>query len=129
MAEPGHALGYELDADKTMTVEIPADFPRDPCPGAVPGAQPKLLARKIGNKYVVGLTAAELEEHYGMCVELVAQLVPYCGRKQAEHPNWTKTSLLVKVRKALASKGWGLSEPEMDWIVARVADEMSKGPE
>jgi hypothetical protein len=34
----------------------PADFPQDYGTGAVGGAQPKLLARKVGGKYVCGLT-------------------------------------------------------------------------
>ncbi len=107
-----------------MASNISTDFPRDPFPGAVPGAQPKVLARKIGDHYVVGLTDEELQERYDVCVDLVQQLIPYCIRKLDENPTWTQTNILFKVANSAQSKKWGLSSLEVDWVVKRLADEL-----
>jgi hypothetical protein len=103
---------------------IPTDFPRDPFPGAVPGVQPKVLAREIGDQYVVGLTDGELQERYDVCADLVQQLIPYCLRKLLENPTWTQANILLKVAHSAKSKKWGLSTLEVDWIVIRLADEL-----
>ena len=100
---------------------VPADFPRDTLLGAVPGAQAKLLARKVGDNYVVGLTQEELQERYIVCEDLVQQLVPYCSRKQREYATWTEAEILSKVAKALQAKKWGQSPAEISWIIGRVA--------
>jgi hypothetical protein len=107
-----------------MTSNIPADFPRDPFPGAVPGVQPKVLARKIGDQYVIGLTDEELQERYDVCVDLVQQLILYCIRKLNENPTWTQANILLKVASSIKSKTWGLSSLEVDWVVKRLADEL-----
>lgn len=54
-----------------MASNIPADFPRELLLGAASGVQPKVLSRRIGEQYVVGLTDEELQEHYDVCVDLV----------------------------------------------------------
>jgi len=100
---------------------IPKDFPRDPHPGAVPGAQEKFLARLVDGRYVVGLTDDELKERYDVCVDLVEQLLPYCIRKQSENPTWTTADVLRRVHLGLQSKRWGQSLAEIHWIVNRLA--------
>lgn len=100
---------------------VPTDFPRAPFFGALPGAQAKLLARKIGDRYVVGLTEDELKERYMGCEDLVQQLMPYCQRKRDENPAWSTAEILRKVARAVHSKAWGQSPDEIDWIVEKVA--------
>lgn len=103
---------------------IPEDFPRDPYPGALPGAQEKLLARLINGRFVVGLTEEELEERYDACIDLVKQLVPYCLRKQSENPSWTAAEVLRRVDAGLQAKKWGQSRAEIRWTVNRLAAEL-----
>lgn len=104
---------------------IPKDFPRDPHPGAVPGAQEKLLARLIDGRYVVGLTDEELAERYDACIDLVEQLVPYCLRKQSENETWTTADVLRRVHVGLQSKKWGQSLAEIHWVVNKLAAQLS----
>lgn len=72
-----------------MAVEIPADFPRGFLPGGVPGAQPKLLVRKVGEKYFSEMTDDERRERYEICSDFAQQLISYCKRKQTEKPEWS----------------------------------------
>lgn len=98
---------------------IPADFPRDPHPGALTGAMPKLPARKIGDAYIVGLTDEELAQRYDVCHDLVTQLVAYCQRKLGENPDWSQQQAYERTKKGLVSKqhSWNLSAREVDWIL------------
>lgn len=105
---------------------VPADFPRPPLLAAVPGAQPKLPARVFDDLYIVGLTPEELQERFDLCEDLVDQLVPYCRRKQAERPDWSQEQLLSKVATAVRTKGWDVSEPELQWVIRRVASALGK---
>lgn len=104
-----------------MTVEIPADFPRELLPGGVPGAQPKLLARKVGDKYLAWMTNEEWEERYEICSDLAQQLISYCKRKQTEKPEWSVEDILRKTSQGIRSKNWDLSEAEMIWMMERIA--------
>jgi hypothetical protein len=56
---------------------VPFDFPRNPFPASLSGCQPKVAARFIDGRYVVGLTDAELEGRYICCADLVEQLSIY----------------------------------------------------
>ncbi|SFB90087.1 hypothetical protein SAMN05216344_10552 [Polaromonas sp. OV174] len=111
-----------------MTPNIPADFPREPYPGAIPGAQPKFIARKMDGRFVVGLTDEELQERYDVCAELIQQLIPYCVNKQRDNPAWTTADILLRVADGVTSQGWGQTPPEIDWIVGRIADELGWPP-
>ena len=104
-----------------MAVNVPSDFPREPLSGGVSGAQPKLLAKKVGDKYLVGMTDEEWEERYEICVDLSQQLILYCQRKQAEKPEWSIGDILCKTIQGIRSKNWDLSEAEIIWTMERVA--------
>ena len=52
---------------------VPVTFPTDYFLGAVPGVQPKVLARYIGGKFVVGPTAEELQDRHSLCLRLALQ--------------------------------------------------------
>jgi hypothetical protein len=104
-----------------MTVEIPADFPREFPPGSVPGVQPKLLVRKAGEKYISGMTGDERRERYEICADLAQQLISYCKRKKNERPEWSIEDILRKINQGIRSKNWDLSEAEILWTMERVA--------
>lgn len=75
-------------------VTVPDDFPHDPFPAALSGAQPKVAARLIDGKYVVGLTEDERRGRYLMCHDLVEQLIEYAERKRTERTDLTLPALL-----------------------------------
>lgn len=114
------------DSSKQNDVNVPADFPRNPDPGSISGFQPKLLARRIGEKFVVGYTPEEVKQRYLYCQDLVDQLVPYCERKKREHPDWSEAYLLEQIKASLHRKDWGLSALEIDWMVSQLAAEPAK---
>ena len=103
-----------------MAVEIPADFPCGFLPGSVPGAQPKLLVRKVGDKYLAGMTDEECEQRYEICIDLSQQLILYCRRKQAEKPEWSTGDILRKISQGIRSKNWDISEAEIIWTMKQV---------
>jgi hypothetical protein len=104
-----------------MAVEIPANFPRGLLPGSVPGAQPKLLVRKVGDKYLAGMTDEECEQRYEICIDLSQQLISYCRRKQEMKPEWSTGDILRETSQGIRSKNWDLSEAEILWTMERVA--------
>lgn len=62
----------------------------------------------------------ELTARFAMCDDLLLQLLPYCRRKQAEHPEWTSEQLLKKVATSLRAKGWDLTNAEADWLIRQL---------
>jgi hypothetical protein len=106
------------------TGPVPEDFPRQCARGAVPGAQPKLLARGEAGRFVSDdATEAEVWDRYELCEDLVQQLVRYSARKQAERPEWTAEQVREKVAASVRQRGfgWGLSPSETEWVVGRLA--------
>jgi hypothetical protein len=93
-----------------MAMNNPAvldDFPRRPSPGAVTGAQPKLLLRRIGDQLISGLTEHELFARYEMCEDLAQQLMSYIQRRMAENPAWSQDEMLSKACVGVARKVQG----------------------
>ena len=111
-----------------MAVNVPADFPRDPPPGAVPGAQPKLLARRVGDKYVAALTDEEVAERFRICEDLVRQLLPYCHSKHLARPDWSTEVVLRKTFIGIRSKRWDFSDAEIAWTLRQVAQWLHWAP-
>lgn len=99
---------------------VPDDFPRDTWPTAIAGVQPKVAARLIGGKYVVGLTPEERAVRYDNCADLVVQLTAYCARKLKADPSLVLDDYLPKVEQASSGKGWDVSPLEMSWIFGKV---------
>lgn len=99
---------------------VPPGFPRTPDAGSVSGAQPKLLVRKVGEQYLTSFTDDELQSRFDMCDDLLIQLLPYCRRKAAEHPEWSSEQLLLRVAHSLRSKGWDLTEAEVKWLIEQL---------
>ena len=101
-------------------VLVPADFPHDPFPATLAGAQPKVSAREVDGRYVVGLTEKERRGRYLMCADLVEQLTGNTERKRIKRHDLTLTKLLDEIDAGIRRKGWELGQVEFDWIMARV---------
>ena len=101
---------------------LPEDFPQTSPTGAVPGAQPKLLARELRGRLVVGQCQQDVRERHVMCEDLAHQLVVYSARKRTENPLWSEAQLRDKVAQGVRQKafGWGLSPAETEWVVGRI---------
>lgn len=67
-------------------IKVPDDFPRDVAPAGLAGAQPKLAARMINGRFVVGLTEEERLERWQICEDLAQQLI-VPARKDANSPS------------------------------------------
>jgi hypothetical protein len=104
--------------------QIPADFPRPAPHGAVPGAQPKVLARQQGRAFVATSEDDEVLARFQVCEDLLRQLRAYVARKLTQAPTLSKTDLLKSVNAAIQQKafGWGLSPAETNWILKRIAE-------
>jgi len=100
---------------------IPDDFPRQGPLSTVSGVQPKLSARRIAGRFVVGPTSEELYARYDNCLDLVQQLTEYTRGKLGAMPNAKPGDLLVRVRRGAERKGWDVTSLEMDWIFSKVA--------
>lgn len=105
---------------------VPDSFPREPCLGAVPGAQPKVLVRKAGDIFVAGQTESERRERYEICLDLVQQLLPYCQRKRVEKPACSIEDIVDNTHHAITEKNWDFSGAEIQWVMARVAQELQR---
>ena len=101
---------------------VPDDFPRESTPAVVPGAQPKLLVRRVDGRYQSALTYEELWTRYDACEDLARQLAIYGSRKM-EQFGWPKSDVLEKVERSLNRKvsagEWDLSRAEIDWVMRR----------
>lgn len=104
----------------SSNVAVPDDFPRDPFPAALSGAQLKVAAQLIDGKYVVGMTDDERRGRYLMCKDLVEQLTEYTERKRTERTDLTLPALLDAIDVSVRKKGWEVAGIELDWIMGRV---------
>lgn len=102
---------------KTNDVVVPEDYPRDPNPSALSGAQRKFSARLIGGRYVVGLTEEERAERYVFCAEWVEQLVSYASKVQSKKPELSIEGVLDYIHGGIRRERGDLGELELDWIM------------
>lgn len=115
MSNQSDSTGTDRDTSTADTV-VPDDFPRDPFPAALSGAQPKFSARLIDGKYVVGLTPEERAERYLGCLDLVDQLTAYVKRKVIEKPDHTQAEILDNLAARMPHQGWDVGRTELDWM-------------
>lgn len=106
------------------STKIPEDFPRSPHAGAVPGAHPKLLLRRVGDTFVSGWTDEELAQRYDVCADLLTQLIPYARRKREANPEWGRAEFERRLAAGIRAKPWGLTEPEINWILRRACEDL-----
>lgn len=105
---------------------IHADFPREAIPGAVSGAQPKLLLRRsgAGTYELPGRSTEELRRRFVAADDIVDQLCQYFERKKRENPEWSDSKNLERIRRGLENKAvsgaWPFTTPEREWIIAQV---------
>lgn len=102
-----------------MSTPVPDDFPRDVTPASLTGAQPKLAVRKIGDRFVAGLTAEERLERWTICEDLAHQLVPKTLKDAARNPDHSHDETLRRIRRAIEGREW-VSVIEADWLMARL---------
>jgi hypothetical protein len=104
---------------------VPDDFPREPVPGLVSGAQPKLLVREMAGRYHSGLTDEELWTRYDACDNLAGQLAEYASRKMFAS-GLSLEDALGRVTKGLEVKvgagEWDFSRSEMTWMMKRTRE-------
>jgi hypothetical protein len=115
MHEPSESADAE-SKESTAGQAVPDDFPHDPFPTALSGAQLKFAARLIEGRYVVGLTPEERTQRYLRCLDLVDQLTTYVHKKLTQKPDLTLTAVLNNVASRIPHQGWDLGGPELVWI-------------
>ncbi|MFM0475668.1 hypothetical protein [Paraburkholderia strydomiana] len=84
-----------------MTQHAPDDFPRDVTPASLSGAQPKLAARLIDGKFIVGQTDDERHERWAVCEDLAQQLVAKAQKDAAKHPLHSREETLQRIKQAV----------------------------
>jgi hypothetical protein len=101
-------------------LEVPDDFPRDFWLAGVSGAQSKLPARKIGDRYVVGPTEEELRERW-MEAEITAQDLAEDTRGQIERGEVRELlPHYIALERGIRAAGWNVTPRELDWLMSRV---------
>jgi hypothetical protein len=108
--------------------QVPLDFPRR-ADGALAGVQPKLSARLIGGKVVVGETAEELADRYDACRDLAKQVTESARRKRPQYADLPLREFLRRLRKGVVARGWDLDAQELDWLMRQVAVGLGGRPE
>lgn len=89
---------------------VSPDFPTDYFLGSVSGVQPKVLAREIGGKLVVGPTAEELQDRHSLCLRLATQ---YWRSDETDRP--AVEDFVYEFLEA-----WDLTPAERRWMVAKI---------
>jgi hypothetical protein len=98
---------------------VPEDFPRDTMPAAVPGAQPKVCVRLLGDIYVAGQSDEERKERWLICEDLAKQLVRVARNDALAHPDQSPAQTLGRVRVSVRRTAW-VSPHELQWLIRRL---------
>ncbi|HEY0491503.1 MAG TPA: hypothetical protein VGD30_18485 [Telluria sp.] len=118
--------GSEPVAIEAEFEKVPLDFPRPLHFGAVPGAQPKLLAvRYNGRFYSPGCTPPELYERWTVCEDLAQQLAAKSSESKAgKRSHLSEVAILDQYLPRLIATKW-TTEAEARWTIRRVAAMLS----
>lgn len=107
---------------------VPEDFPRETLAGSLAGSQPKLLLRKVSDRYVSGLTPDELYERYDAVEDLAKELAAYTQRKIVTN-GWGFDEALHRVQLGVENKvrsgTWNISSAEISWLMSRTRQIMT----
>lgn len=106
-------------------VVVPDDYPRDPCPAALGGAQTKFAARLVEGRFVVGLTDEERRERYLYCANWVESLVAYIPKKRLRRADMSLEDVLQYVHAGIRSERGDLGEVELYWIMAKLRERVT----
>jgi hypothetical protein len=109
----------QLLIEENLSSQIPDDFPSDTTPASLSGSQPKLAARRIAGRIVVGLTAPERYQRWDICEDLARQLVSKTLQDAAKFPEHSHDTTLRRMRRAIEGKRW-TSVVETDWLMERL---------
>jgi len=98
---------------------VPYDYPRDVTPASLSGAQPKLAARLIDGKSIVGQTDDERHERWAVCEDLAQRLAAKARVDAGKYPQHSCEVTLQRIRRAIEVKGW-ISVVETEWLMERL---------
>lgn len=106
--------------------EIPVDFPRPEHMGALPGAQPKLLAVMYEGKfYIPGCTPPEMVERVTLCNEIIDRITTMIKEvHESESSEDLRNRILSDYLAKIKAASW-TSHPEAHWIIRKVAEQLS----
>lgn len=112
---------------RVMKKTVPSDFPRRTLGASLSGSIPKLAVRLMPDGTLSNMaTEAEHEQAYENAEDLAQHLKNYVLRKHAENPDWSREFNLARTRKGVEAKmrsgEWDLEEPELDWVMKRLAE-------
>lgn len=110
-------------SDEEAYAQVPSDFPRPVRLGALPGAQPKLLASHYnGRFYAPGSSPPEVFERWTVCEDLAQQLATKSLESKAgKRSHLTETEILDQYLPRLIATHW-TSEAEAKWVIRRTAE-------
>ncbi len=92
---------------------------RDATPASLSGAQPKLAARLIDGKFIVGQTDEERCARWAVCEGLAQQLVAKARKDADKYPHHSREETLQRMKQAIKCKGW-TSLVETNWLIERL---------
>jgi hypothetical protein len=103
--------------------DVPLDFPRPDHLGALPGAQPKLLAVLCEGKfYTPGTTPPELHARWKFCADFADQLaVKASVSKSGKRSHMCEQDILKQYLERLLLAKW-TSREEAKWTIRLVAE-------
>ena len=108
---------------------VPEDFPREMLVGSLAGSSPKLLMRKVGDRYFAGLTPDELYKRYDACEDVAQQLAVYTQRK-IDTEGWGFDEAQHRVEMGVQNKvragTWDFSSTEIAWLMSRTRQIMAE---
>jgi hypothetical protein len=99
-----------------IDAQVPDDFPRELDLAALSGMQPKVSARLIEGRYVVGMTPVERLAQYLMCQDLVEQLLAYHQKHQQDDPPMDVEELVIRFYGTARRHQWPTTVLENLWI-------------
>ncbi len=107
---------------------VPDDFPREPTISSVAGSHPKVAVRfdNVSGLYAAsGPSDEQVAERYGMCADLVAQLVAKCqANRETKYATLSEVQILERLLGQLNGTGWG-TEAEMAWVIRHTATDLA----
>lgn len=101
--------------------EVPQDFPKDFMMGSVGGAQPKLLARKIGERFVMGPTDEEFLERWSSVENAAQRLAEDTLQSMRIGEVKFLMSHYISLERNIMAAGWDLTPKERAWLMRRIS--------